>query len=224
MASKHGPDSLVVETTLIDDTELKQLASIGTIDGVAILHVGGKNGTGTGVLRSVTVATRLSWKAPGSSSYGTYVDCSVDGEYVLVDGDDDSKYVRVYVYNSHLSSTPEEGNVYLQDLINNETGSDNVSAAEATAGDVKDYTVAIRNSSGVVVSPIKFWLDPSTSDLEISDDGAVWVSPTTEGTALDWGELNPGSARLLHMRRTIAAAASSDTEVLNLLQYSFDGL
>jgi len=86
------------------------------------------------------------------------------------------------------------------------------------------YTVTLQNDSNVTLSRLVVWIDASTEGLKISDDGAAWVSPTTEAAGLSLPDLLPGATDTLHIRRTVAAGAASDPDVLNLLQFRFDGL
>ena len=205
--------------------EILSLSAVGTIPGVIVLAAAGRNGQGDGMLRSTGDGTLLSWRAPGSATYGLKVDCSSDGTYLLEDGDDHDCWLRVQVYASYLSSTPATARVDLQDRLQNGISSDDVTAAEATAGDVETYTVTLENDAATNLSGLKVWItDPDANTLEISDDNATWVSPTTEETALALPDLAAGATDTLYCRRTVAAAEPSSPSVLQLLHFAFNAL
>jgi len=211
---------------IVDSAELVHLAAVRTIPGVVLRAVAGRNGPGTGRIRSNGAAgTLLSWRAPGSSTFGPMVDAAAGGECLLSDGEDDDCWVRVEVYPDHLGTGPIGSPVHLGDLYNNHLGQADLSAAEATAGDVLEYEVTLENAGQVLwLSQIRVWLDAAVSDLEISDDGIAWVSPTSEAAALWMADLAPLASQTLYLKRTIGAAAGYDPDVLNHLRLSFFGL
>ena len=210
----------------VSSVETIHLVAVGTIKGAKVTGVAGRNGPGTATLRSTkeTIGWRLAYKAPGSSAWGNPQRIEADGTVLLEDGEDTSKWVRVQVWVDYLDLGRREGSVKLREVYNNDVGSDDVTAAEATAGDVETYTVTLANDGTLTISQIKIWLDPSTVNLEISDDGASWVSPTTEATALELPDLASGSTDTLHIRRTIAAGEASDPAVLSRIHLAFSGL
>jgi len=216
-------DALRIRTA---STEVVQLTAIGTIPGVAVLNAAARNGTGTARLRSSgeTVGHLLCYRAPGSSTFGVPHRVEADGVYVLPDGEDPSKFVRVQVWTAYLAPGIAEGSVKLRDVFNNEIKADDVSAAEAAAGDVETTTLSLENDGGRILSQVKAWLDPSTENLEISSDGVAWSTPTGEASALGLADVPPDGSVTLHLRRTIAAGAPSDPEILNQLHLSFCGL
>jgi len=209
----------------ISGVETPQLHHAGTLDGVAIAFVAGRNGPGTGYLASDSSGTSVAWKAPGSSSYGTYIDVSAGGSFVLEDGDDPDCYVRVTVTASRLPESIDEARVLLMDRYGNGVSHDDVTAGEAAAGDVTTHTITLTNDSNVSVSHVKAWLDAAVSGLEISNDGASWASATTEATGIDIDDIpGNGGTKTLHLRRTIGAGAPADADVLNHIHLAFDGV
>lgn len=203
-------------------TEVKILSIAGTVPGVTPLAVGGAAGPGKGTLRQ-DAAGRLLWKAPGATAYGLPHVVASDGSYV-VEGTDASKYIRVQVDTSFQVSTPAEAKVHLQDRYN-ELGPDDVTAGEATSGNVETKTLTLENQSGGHVRSLLVWIDSAVSGLEISDDGSTWVSPTAEGSALAMdADLAPGATDTLYLRRTVSAGASSDASVLHQLHFSHYGV
>jgi len=204
--------------------EIKHLAAVGTLPGVVILQAAARNGPGTGQLQSSSDGTRLAWRAPGSDTFGAAVVCGSDGPYLLEDGEDPNKWLRVQIYASYLASTPRDARVYLGDLFANGPPHDDVTAQEASAGDVTIYSLELVNESAVNISDLRAWIHATVSGLEISDDNATWVNPTTEATGLSFGSLASGASKTLWLRRTIAAAAASDAKILTLLHFAWNGL
>ncbi|MCP4249173.1 MAG: DUF11 domain-containing protein [bacterium] len=216
-AGATGPDAIRLE---LFGGSVESLWVVTEFRGVAVRFAAGLNGPGVGRLRSTGDGTALSWRAPGSATFGVDVDCSADGEYVLCDGEDPDKYVRLEVWAAHLSPGSAAAAVVLRDVFGNAVGYSDVAAAEAAAGDVATYTITVRNASAAYMHRVLFWLDPSVVDLEISPNGSAWSAPTTEATAITLGDLAPGATATLHLRRTISVGADSDPDILNLLQYS----
>lgn len=220
LPAQHA-DALRLE---LDSVEVEHLVPIGTIPGVAVLAAAARNAPGSGTVRSSGDGSLLSWKAPGSSSFGPDVEAAADGDYLLEDGEDPSKWLRVQVWRQYLVPGAAEATVSLRDLYNNAAGHDDVTAAEAQAGDVETYTITMKNEGTLTLSQIKVWLDAATDDLEISENGSSWVNPTSEAAALEFPDLVAGGTDLLHLRRTITGGADPDPNVLNHLHLSFAGL
>jgi len=202
---------------------LGHLSAIGTIPGVRIDRMAGKNGPGAGRIRATGEGKKLSWRAPGSATFGGPVDCATDGTYQLIDGVDADKFIEVEVYAAYLWVGDVEADVFIADVYNNIVGSADVIAAEATAGDVSAYIFTITNNSGSYMEGIVGWLDASVADMEISNDGAAWSAPTTEGTGVSFADIAPAGTRVVHLRRTIAASTPADPRVLNIIKLAFTG-
>jgi hypothetical protein len=211
--------SAAILQILVADTEVRNLAAVGTLPGVAVVAAAGRNGPGTGRLRSYRDGTWLAWQAPGSASYGVAVACAADGSYVLEDGDDPDRWLRVQVYRAHLVPGPAEDLVHLRDVFSNAIGGAAVSAADAIAGrvDTVELTLVAQQPAG----ELRVWLAEASAGLELSADGLSWSAPTTEETALALGSLLAGQSRPLFLRRTIPAAAASTPALLNLVHLSF---
>ncbi len=125
-----GPDALRMEVASV---QAVHLVAVGTLDGVAIAHVAARNGPGTGYLAADSTGSGLKWKAPGSSAYGETVDCSPGGGFVLPDGDDPEKFVRVAVIASRLPAGADAAQVLLRDVYDNAVSHDDVSADAPTS-------------------------------------------------------------------------------------------
>jgi len=218
----HGEDAL---RQVVDSEDVVHLTAIQTVPGVVVRQVAGRNGPGAGQLRSDTSGQEISWKAPGSETFGLAVDGTPGGLFLLRDGVDRSKWVRVEVYSDFLRDGYTAAVVHLQDRYNNEIGQDDLTAEEAAAGDVLEYQITLENAARARwITHIKIWLDAAVEDLEVSDDGISWVSPTTESTALEFADLAPADTHTLYLKRTIGVGADFDPDVLNHLRISFFGL
>jgi len=192
----------------------------GEIPGVVINYVAGRNGVGTGELTHA-MGAGLTWKAPGSARVGVAVAVAVDGEYLLEDGEDPNKWLRVEVKTAYLRPGSAT-RVFLDDWYNL-LGPDEVTAAEAAAGLIDKRTMQLSNVGSAWLRDVRVWIDSAATGLEISDDDATWVTPTTEAAALLLGDMvpDPFTWVTMYLRRTIAAGAASNPKVLNELHFSF---
>lgn len=217
MLSAQHADALRIELASV---EVPMLAAVGTIPGVAVLYAAGHNGPGQGRLKShgETVGTLLYWRAPGSETYGPPHRIEANGQCVLEDGEDPSKYVRVQVWTDHLCPGACERSVNLRELFNNEIGQ-----ADTFHDDATEYAVSLTNDGIVILSQMRVWLDPTTSDLWIAYAPPTWVNPTTEETALLLPDLAPGQSHTLEIFRLFVDPLP-DAEVLNLIHLSWHGL
>ena len=204
--------------------ELQHLAVVGAIPGVIPYLAAARNGPGTARIRSTGDGSVLSYRAPGSATWGSPMSAAVDGEYLLCDGEDADKWLRITVDVSFLTSGPAEARVLLTRLYDVGVADDDVTAAEASAGDVATYTITLENTSTVTLSHLRIWLDPTTYWLEISDDGATWVTPASVAAALALPDLAAGATDTLHLRRTLPAGSPPEPSILNQIHLSFCGL
>ncbi len=244
---QYAPYGSASGTPVVSLGEVRHLVAVGTIPGVVLLAAAGRNGPAAGGLRSTGDGTLLSWQAPGSSTYGTSVDCSSDGFYLLEDGEDLNKWIRVQVYMAHLTPGPAEAKVYLADRFTNAIGHLDVTAAEAQSGDVLSWMVTMLNAGDRVLENILVWitsgrlnlatltLDELTAltldelseldlalRLEISKDDSTWVGPADELSALRFDPLQPAEDHILHLRRTVPAGDPPDPEILNTIACAYD--
>ena len=211
-------DSLRITVSAV---EVRHLAVAGTLAGVVPVLAAARNGPGIGRMQSEGDGTWLSWKAPGSALYGMPVHCSPDGTFLLCDGEDPDKWIRVDVHGAYLLPAAAEVQVYLADLYNKAVGQADLSAAEGQAGDVLDYSFTLTNADATPLHQVRIWLDAGTAGLELSLDGATWLAPTTEAQAIGWVLLAGGASQTLHVRRTIAVPADFNPDVLNLIHCAF---
>ncbi len=203
--------------------EVKHLQWIGTIRGVVIERASARCGPGTARLRSRgTAGKQLSFKAPGSTTWGMAVNAVADGSYLLEDGDDPTKWVRVTVYVDYLQPG-DEHQVLLGEVFGNAVAHDDVTSQEAEDGDITDYEVTLENAGDESLTNVKVWIDPAVSGLTISNNGLSYWAVTTEATGFPFGTMAPAGTATLYVRRTITASADSDPEVLNHLHASYYG-
>lgn len=205
--------------------EVKHLKAVGTLPGIVVNAAGGRNGPGAGLMRYYD-GGKVAWRAPGSGVFGPQVDVSGGGSFVVEDGSDKNKFLRITSYASFLPAGPAAAQVLLQEEYNDGIGGDEVSAAEASAGSIEIWIVELLNAGTLGLSNLRAWLDASTAGLEISWDGASWVAPNSETHAdvLIEPNLAAAASKNLHVRRTIGAGAAADPAILNLLQFAWNGL
>jgi hypothetical protein len=204
----------------IDGVEILNFHVIGTVAGVVPRQAAARNGPGQGLLRIGAGGGALTWQAPGSKLAGAEVAVTSDGDYLLEDGEDNSKWLRVEVHAAYLR-TGEAAAVSLADRYANGPPGDDVTAAEALAGDVTTWTIDLLNEGDEALSELAVWLDSETERLEISADGSEWFAPTTEPAALSLGDLDAGEAATLYVRRTVAADETFNPRVLILLRVAW---
>ena len=209
-------DALRVE---LDSVEVLSYIPASTLDGVAIVYISGDHDSGTGRLQYDS-EQMLYWRAPGDDDYGVGVDVSDGGDYLLYAADA-IMHIRVSVDADWLPSEGASAPVPVQTPFNNAIAHDDVSAAEAAAGNVTAYTATILNASSGTITGITAWDDSDTA-LELSSDGATWIT-ATEASPLSLGSLAASASTTLHIRRTISAGASADADVLSSLHIDWTG-
>ena len=123
---------------------------------------------------------------------------------------------------------------------------DNVSGAEASAGDVEYRGIYIRNTHGSLTwQDVKVWVKTLTSsagtelDIALADEGVnvametiadettaptgpTFTRPTSKGTGLDAGDIPAGQFKGVWIRRTIPAGASATASESVGLNLAFD--
>ena len=149
--------------------------------------------------------------------------CLTDGDYLLRDGDDTNKWLRVTVDVSELADGSREAQIELTDVFGNPIASDDVTSSQAAAGNIETYTLTLENQSNTILSQLGIWIDPAVVNIEIADDGATWVTPTSKSAALQLPDLLPGVQDTLHVRRTITAGADLEAGLLTFLHFSYRG-
>ena len=217
-------------TLTVQPTDVESLSVARTLPGVAILAVAARNGPGTGML--LWSGSALRWKAPGSTTAGTPVVIASDGTYLLEDGDDPDKFIRVTTYSDYMPTSEASATVYLRDVFGNGVSHDDVTGAEAEAGTDETYAVMLRNDSNVGLSNVKAWLEDTGYSIGLvgqykhwlSGDNSSWSQPTTEGTAIELDDIPAGEAGVLYVKRDLYALLGNYPDVLQHLHFSYDGV
>lgn len=205
--------------------------------GIRIRFVSGENGIGDGVLKA-TGASAITWTPPGGTA-GTAVTIA-NGETLLVEGADTDKYVRI----GRTSATDLTGEevVHCLDQFNGAVGFDNVTSAEASAGDVEYRAIFLENVGSTTMDNVTVWLESAATlaiakeapnpaaggpiqtiaDEDTAPGGVAWVTGTSQGTGVVIGTLLAGRSYGLWIRRTIVGSAVASIKETNELHYSFD--
>jgi len=207
--------------------ESASLHAVGTVPGVAILMVGGANGPGVARIRCEGDGSRITWLAPGSSTWGEPCACESDGTYLIEDGEDAAKCARIQVATAYLPDGAAEARVLLVDVYNNAFSLNDISAGHAAAGWNTTYVFYLKANSDSDLLNVKCWIDEDAVDhLELSKTGAGYVSPDSEDHAdvLTWEKIESGdSSNTIYVKHSVPAASPSDAKVLNMLHFSWDG-
>jgi hypothetical protein len=201
-------------------TPLVSLRALGTLNGVEITAVAALNGPGQGLL-SIDAASNLSWTPPGGA-VGTPVDVSAGGNFIIYDSTGNA-WIGITVAAAYLALA-SAATVTLEDLYDGPIVSDDVTAVEASAGDVATWSIAVKNTSGVSATGLVAWLDPATySGIDISLDGVTWSAPTSEGAGLSIGTLAASASATIYFQRTVPSSSASLASGLVLLNVGWTG-
>ena len=71
--------------------------------------------SGAGSLQIAAGGKSISWRAPGSATFGPKVDVSAGGDFVLIDGDDCDRWISVHIYAAFLPASDHTRTVHLQE-------------------------------------------------------------------------------------------------------------
>lgn len=223
-AARRG-DALRIEVSSVE--ALSHIA-VGTLHGVAILAVAGKNGPGTGLLRASGDGTYLSWRAPGSDRFGSTVVCDADGDYMLEDGNYPDKFIRVNVSVDYLAPGASDAKVYIKDIYDNGFAQADITAAQASAGNVAVTALGLHNDGPMDILNMKCWLGTVglVGIIELSTDNANYYAPTFEDhvDVIEFARIAAAGDETLYIRRTITAGAVSDPAFLNHLEFAFNSI
>jgi len=151
-------------------TEVLQLNADYTTENFLISFTAGANGTGTGYVQQSFRNFR--WKAPGEDDYGPWVYVS-GAVKVLYAASGRDKYIRI----QRLGDTSAVVTVTLTEDANNVIALDEVSSAEAAAGDAEYRCFCMKNEGANTLANICLWLGPLgyarvPSEGQLPDDGA----------------------------------------------------
>lgn len=185
-AAQADPDAalgLFRSSSLADIMSVSRASAIANID---IDFVSGANDEGAGTLAAAGVNS-LNWTPPSPGTVGADVTIT-SGQVMIIEGaNDPAAFVRV-TRTSGTDLTGSETDT-IADNFNNVIGFDDISTAEASAGDTEYRCGCIKNESGSDVKNIKVWLktigtqqDSDTTQLGASGAGTL----ETTGNFNDW--------------------------------------
>ncbi len=103
-----------------------------------------------------------------------------------------------------------ESLIFIKVRYDTAAGGDNVSAGEASAGDVTVFTRTLRNNNRVRPSQVYLWFDPSIEFYEMSANNSDWSTPKSPpgvkpADALAFADVPVGGTVNVYLRRTIPA-------------------
>lgn len=121
-----------------------------------------------------------------------------------------------------------ERGIICTDVYNNGIAYDDVTAGEASAGDVADYSVTLKNSDTRAINHLYAWVNQAVQYITISHNGVAYVSPKGEAKApptdkLALADIPPGDSITFYLRRTIPASTLYDPHVLVVVHWEFFG-
>lgn len=170
-----------------DEIEMVDASRTSPIANITLDYVSGMNADGNGTL-TASSASGLKWTPPGGVQ-GSEVTIA-NGETKIIQGG--SGYTDAYVRVTRTSATALTGTetVAISGQPNNAVGFDDVSAAEATAGDSEYRCVGIKNVSSSTIKSVKAYIDTigtarvtAAGQLGASGAGTISIS---SGTFDDW--------------------------------------
>ena len=206
-----------------ETAEFTSLHWYGAIAGIRPILFSGLNGVGVGRLR-INPSGEVSWKAPGSATYGPGVlAINEDATVVLEDGEDPGKYVRVEISHDYVIGQGE-ATITLTDVFDNALSSVDVAAAEASAGDTLVVSVYLKNVSTNSLEDIRVWIEDGTY-YTISLDGVNYYAPDSESHSdvLYSASLAAGASLRVYAKREIPGSTGFQPTMLIHLGYSWNG-
>lgn len=209
--------------TWSDTAEFASLHWYGAVAGIRPILFSGLNGVGVGRLR-INAAGEVSWKAPGSATYGPGVlAIAEDATVVLEDGENPGKYARVEISHDYVIGQGE-ATITLTDVFDNMLSSVDVTAAEASAGDTLVVSVYLKNVSTDTLADIRVWIEDGTY-YTISLNGSDYYAPDSEshGDVLYSASLAVGASLRIYVKRVIPGSTEFQPTMLVHLGYSWNG-
>jgi len=205
-------------------TLIAHLEAIGALDGVQVAAVGGLNGPGRGLLKLGYNGRLLSWRAPGSRTFGTAIDVTAGGSFTVCDGENEDTWLAVQVDTDWLPDGPQAAEIRLLDLYANELVNN---SQYETPAEIETWTVTLSNTHSLDdMTDTAVWLDyDCTKHVLISWNGTDWYTPRTEAAAtagMGTQTVTAGGTKTLYIRRIIPGAAGGDPHVLLALRVAWD--
>jgi len=137
-----------------------------------------------------------------------------DGEYLLEDGEDIGRFLRIEAVQSFLKPQAMASRVYLKEVYLNGFAQQDVTAHPTTFQFVV-YSVTMKNYSPHTLKKLLIWVDPD-SDVSISSTAlGPWSNPKTEAAGTSFPDLVSGGTDLLYLRVGVSAASNAYAKILN---------
>jgi hypothetical protein len=196
-----GADQLRFEG--VHDAEHFGLYTFGTVPGVSVTLASENNGPGIGHLRYRQGS--LSWKAPGSATFGPDQNVAAGGEWIVVDGDDGNKFLRVSAFPAFLPVSDTSAAVRMKvrpGVWVVPTAFLVVNGGRVRTAGVPPYTAQgyqrlYNRSTSTNLTNVRAWLEAGAGFndyLTISDSASgPWVAPVTELTGLALAAIPKGN-------------------------------
>lgn len=191
------------------------LKCVGTIPGVAPIAAAGICGEGLAAIASHDDGTALCFRAPGSQTFGPTVAAGVDGDYLLEDGEDKNKWLRVKARAAFLSPTPQEARVFLRI-------EDSEMVPGATIGGAVNLNLQLQNVSSKKVENVRVW--SPTSGVTFNVFGAGDIVAASEATSFLIGAMLAGGVQDLGMILTVPGGTSPNPAAPAELRAKWDSL
>ena len=199
-AAQADPDASLGNYRSSSEAESLDIVVTNALSGITVSYAGGGNTLGDGTLNAVDTGT-VQWKC-ASGSYGASVSIS-DGETKIAESlGSPGAYLRIS--RSGAVSMSGAATVTLTQKMNNLFALDDVSSAEATAGDIEYRGTMVVNESSATITALKRYVGQlgtaRISDVTQLDSGAGSGSGSgtstssgagtivTTGSLADWPE------------------------------------
>lgn len=183
--TRYGADLLRIDAPL--NTRIDHCDPFGGVEGIVLLDAAWRrNADHAGAVGALRIEADgdASYRAPWSATFGTAVDVSAGGTFILTDGDNPDLWLRVSVTAADLPTVRRESPISLSELYNNAVASSDLTAASA---EDSTWDLILRNTGAASLLSLTAWLDPDTPDndlLEIKFGAGSYASPKSETAAL----------------------------------------
>lgn len=186
------------------DRETGYLKAVGTIPGVAPIAAAGLCGAGIAAISSRNDGYDLCFRAPDSELFGPLVRAESDGDYLLEDGEDKNKWLRVKVRSAFLAVTPQQSRVFLR-------LEDGEMVTTKQISSVNTLNLQIQNVSAQPLLGVRVW--SPTPDTTFNLTG-VDVAAADEDNSLLIGNMAVGGVKDLGMTLTVPGGADPEAAAL----------
>jgi hypothetical protein len=173
------------------------LKCVGTIPGVAPIAAAGLCGGGIAAIASHNDGMDLCFRAPDSGTFGALVRCDSDGDYMLEDGEDKNKWLRIKSRAAFLSPTPQQARVFLKI-------EDGEMVTEKAPSTVTSLNLQLQNVSSQTLENVRVWCPTPDTTFNLT---GLDVAAADEASSLLVGALAVGGVKDLGMKLTVLVGA-----------------